>query len=85
MTPCGSKSDFRPHTERFYLNLGSWPLLVKRRRLEVSQRFSVHRRIGKTALLLKESPSIPLVEVPVVSTSPKVAKSLPSVRMNGER
>jgi hypothetical protein len=62
----------------FGLNLmpfGSWPLLVKRGSLEVSKRFPVHRKGGKTTPLLRESSSIPLVDVPVLSTSPKVAKS----------
>jgi hypothetical protein len=39
------------------------------------QHFPSHRRIRKTALFLRESPSIPLLEVPVHSTSPKLAKS----------
>jgi hypothetical protein len=43
--------------------------------LEVSQRFPVHRKVGKTAPLLRESSAIPLVDVPVLSTSPKVTKS----------
>ena len=54
---------------------GSCPYLVRRGRLEVSQRFPVYRRVRKAALFLRESPSIPLSEVPVLSTSPKLAKS----------
>jgi hypothetical protein len=50
---------------------GSWPVLVKRGRLKVSRRFPVHRKVGKTALLLGDESSIPLIEVPTRSTSPK--------------
>jgi hypothetical protein len=57
------------------LGLGSWPYLVKRGRLEVSQRFPVYRKAGKTAPLMRESLPFPLVEVPVLSTSPNLAKS----------
>lgn len=55
---------------------GSWSHLVKRGCLEVLQRFPVHERVRKTVLLPRGSLSISLVEVPVLSTSPKVAKSL---------
>jgi hypothetical protein len=44
--------------------------------LEVLQRFPVHERVRKTVLLLRGSLSISLVEVPVLSTSPHMAKSL---------
>jgi hypothetical protein len=54
---------------------GSWPVLVKRGCLEVSHPFPLHERAKKTALLLRGSFSISLVEVPVLSTSPKLAKS----------
>jgi hypothetical protein len=60
------------------LNIGkmsSWPYLVKRGCLEVLKRFPVHERVRRTALLLRGSLSIFLVEVPVLSTSPNVAKS----------
>jgi hypothetical protein len=65
----------RKSSPRIWMIEGSWPYLVKRGRLEVSQRFPVYRRVGKAALLLRESPSTHLVEVPVLSTSPKLAKS----------
>jgi hypothetical protein len=50
-------------------------VLVKQGRLEVLHRFPVHRKVGKTALLLRGGSSMPLIEVPVLSTSPKLAKS----------
>jgi hypothetical protein len=56
-------------------DLGSCPDLVKQGRLKVSPRFPVRRRVGKTALSLGESFSISLVEVPMLSTSPNVAKN----------
>jgi hypothetical protein len=49
--------------------------LVKRGGLEVLHHFPVPRRRGKTASFLRAVLSIPLVEVPMLSTSPKVAKS----------
>src|SRR4030095_6246731 len=63
------------------INLGSWPVLVKRSCLELSPRVPAHRKGGKTAPLLRESSSMPLVEVPVLSTSPNVAKSQQVVAM----
>jgi hypothetical protein len=54
---------------------GSCALLVKRDPLEVSPHFPVHRRARKTAPSLGESFSIPLVEVPMLSTSPNMPKS----------
>jgi hypothetical protein len=54
---------------------GSWPHLVIRGSLEVLPRVPVHRRRGKTASLLRGSLSIYLIEVPVLSASPNVAKS----------
>jgi hypothetical protein len=57
---------------------GSWPVLVKRGCVEVFPRIPVHERVRKTAPLLRESSSLPLVEVPVRSTSPNmilIAKS----------
>jgi hypothetical protein len=41
-------------------------------------RVPVHERVRKTALFLRRSLSISLVEVPVFSTSPNLAKSLKS-------
>jgi hypothetical protein len=58
--------------------VGSWPLLVKRDRLEVLHRFPVQRRGAKTTLFLREGLSIPLLAVPALSTLPKLAKSLKS-------
>ena len=56
--------------------LGSWALLVKRGHLKVSQRFHVHRKVGKTSpFLLRENSYISLVKVPVLATSQKVPKS----------
>jgi hypothetical protein len=49
--------------------------LVKWGRLKVSHHFPVYSRGEKTALLLRGSLSISLVKVPVLSTSPKLAKS----------
>ncbi len=54
---------------------GSWPHLVIQGGLEVSPRFPVRRRVGKTAPSLGESFSISRVEVLILSTSPNVAKS----------
>jgi hypothetical protein len=54
---------------------GSWPYLVIQGGLEVSPRFPVRRRVGKTAPSLGESFSISRVEVLILSTSPNVAKS----------
>lgn len=50
-------------------------LLVKRGRLEVSLPVPVQRKVGKSAPFLRESSSIRCVEIPALSTSPKVAKS----------
>jgi hypothetical protein len=58
-----------------FMPFGSWPILVKRGRLEVSHRFPAHRRGVKSTLFLRGSLSISLVKVPVRSTSPKEAKS----------
>jgi hypothetical protein len=55
---------------------GSWPHLVKRGGLEVSRPFPLHQRARKTATLLRGSFSTFLIEVPTLSTSPNVAKSL---------
>jgi hypothetical protein len=62
---------------------GSWPYLVKRGRLEVSPRVPGHQRVRKTAPSLGESFSIPLVEVPMFSTSPNMPKSRPPLRWWG--
>jgi hypothetical protein len=48
--------------------------------LEALPRFPVHGRIRKTALFLRGSLSISLVEVAVLSTSPDMAKSLKSFK-----
>jgi hypothetical protein len=58
------------------IKTGSWPLLVKRGGLEVLHRFPVQRRGGKTASFLREGLSIPLLAVPALSMSSKLAKSL---------
>jgi hypothetical protein len=44
--------------------------------LEVSPRVPVYRRVEKTAPFPRECSSIPLVEVVMLSTSPKLDKSL---------
>jgi hypothetical protein len=54
---------------------GSWPILVKQGGLKVSPRPPVRKRVEKTALSLGESFSFSLVEVPMLSTSPNLAKS----------
>jgi hypothetical protein len=45
-------------------NVGSWPYLVKRGHLEVSQRFPVYRKAGKTAPLMRENPLFPSLRFP---------------------
>jgi hypothetical protein len=55
---------------------GSWPVLVIQGRLEVSPRVPVHWMGRKTPASLGESFSIPLVEMPMLSTSPNMPKSL---------
>ncbi len=55
--------------------LGSWPYLVKRGSLEVSQRFFARRWERQTTPLLRENPSTVLVQVAVLMTSPKLSKS----------
>jgi hypothetical protein len=52
------------------MRLGSWPHLVKRGGLEVLPRAPVYERRGKTALLLRGSLSMFLMEVPTLPTSP---------------
>jgi hypothetical protein len=54
---------------------GSWPHLVKQGRVEVSPRIPVHWMRRKTPPSLEESLSIPLVEMPMLSTSPNMPKS----------
>jgi hypothetical protein len=54
---------------------GSWPHLVKRGPSKVSPRFPVNGTVRKTAPSLGEGFSISLVKVPMLSTSPNVAKS----------
>ena len=54
---------------------GSWPILVNWGGLEGLHRVPLHDRARKTALLLRGSFSIFLGEVPVLPTSPNVAKS----------
>jgi hypothetical protein len=66
---CGEGDEIMP------VQSGSWPDLVIQGGLKVSPRFSVRRRVGKTAPSLGESFSIPRVEVPMLSTSPNLAKS----------
>jgi hypothetical protein len=57
---------------------GAGPYVVKRGGLEVFKRVPVHERVRNTVLLLRGSLSMFLVEVPVRSTSPHMAKSLES-------
>jgi hypothetical protein len=54
---------------------GSWAYLVKRGDLGVLHRFPVSERVRKAAPLPRGSFSISLIEVPALSTSPKLAKS----------
>src|SRR5262245_24570610 len=55
-----------------HINLGSWPILVKRGNSKVSQRFPVHGKVRRTVPLLRENSFISLVKVHVRSTSPNV-------------
>jgi hypothetical protein len=56
-------------------NTGSWPILVNRGGLAVLHCFPRHGRARKTAPFLGGSFCISLVEAPVRSTSPNLAKS----------
>jgi hypothetical protein len=76
MKPFTSVDTIRGHSTIDVNKIGSCPDLVKQGRLKVLLRFPVRRRGGKTALFLGGSFSIALVEVPMFSTSPNVAKSL---------
>jgi hypothetical protein len=67
-----SRSGRYSATSSLHIKPGSCPYLVKRGGLKVLPCFLVHGRVRKTALLLRGSLSIFLVEVPTLSTSPNV-------------